>query len=198
MIINLKFYNYITNKDDKLIIEYPEINYETWKRTKDYNDDNDICNILNDILNNINCAKGELGGCRLCMTSYPMYKIFIQKYYYYLTKIKDQFIYNQYLDKLIYRHRYNIIFEYLNPINKESKTIKSKTAKKVSNKYKRYITKDIFTNEDIYLYINPKTNHEIRSTNPNLLDELNNIKKKIKKEKDNGVPLSAMTFNFKK
>ena len=60
----------------------------------------------------------------------------------------------------------------------------------------------MFTNEEKYIYYNKVTGEEIESTNPNMLDELNAPKKKERKKSINikqvGVPMSAMTFSFKK
>lgn len=196
MTIEVTYHNYKINNKDILKIEYPDINYNTWKRTKEYNNDYDLCKILDSFLKDIDCTR-EFNGCRLCMTTYPIYKMIMSKYYYYLIKINNQFIYNKYLDKLINLHNYNIIYEYTNPINIKNK-IEKKNKKQPPNKYYKYITHDLFTNEEIYLYINPKTNHEVRSTNPNLLEELNSPKKKIKQTKIDSIPLSAMTFSFKK
>ena len=196
MTITIKYYDYIVNNYNILKLEYPNVDYEFWKRTKEFKNDIDLCKILDDILKNIDCRK-EFNGCRMCMTTYPMYKIIISKYYYYLIKINNQELYNKYLDKLINLHNINVIFEYCNPIKKETKKIKTKS-KLPPNKYYRYLTHDLFTNEEIYLYINPRTNHEVRSNNPNLLEELNSKKKKVKQTKIASIPLTAMTFSFKK
>lgn len=196
MTITIKYYDYIVNNYNILKLEYPNVDYEFWKRTKEFKNDIDLCKILDDILKNIDCRK-EFNGCRMCMTTYPMYKIIISKYYYYLIKINNQELYNKYLDKLINLHNINVIFEYCNPIKKETKEIKTKP-KLPPNKYYRYLTHDLFTNEEIYLYINPRTNHEVRSNNPNLLEELNSKKKKVKQTKIASIPLTAMTFSFKK
>ena len=59
----------------------------------------------------------------------------------------------------------------------------------------------MFTNKSKYVYCNYKTDEQVESDNPDLLDKLNS---KISKRKQNnkrkqiGVPLNAMTFNFKK
>lgn len=196
MTITIKYYDYTINNYNILKLEYPNVDYEFWKRTKEFKNDIDLCKILDDILKNIDCRK-EFNGCRMCMTTYPMYNIMVSKYYYYLIKINNQELYNKYLDKLINLHNINVIFEYCNPIKKETKEIKTKS-KLPPNKYYRYLTHDLFTNEEIYLYINPRTNHEVRSNNPNLLEELNSKKKKVKQTKVASIPLTAMTFSFKK
>lgn len=195
MTIEIKYYNYNINNNDNLIIEYPEVNYEYWKRTKDYNDDTDLSNILDIILKDLDCTR-KLGDQHLTSTIYPKYKMTLTKYYYYLIKLNDQFLYNKYLDKLINLHNYNIIYEKC--LSNKPKEIKSPIKKKPrSNKFRRYISHDLFTNEEVYFYINEKTGEEIRSSNPNLLDELNN-KKKVKQTKQNSISLDAMTFSFKK
>ena len=60
----------------------------------------------------------------------------------------------------------------------------------------------MFTGEVVYQYINARTGDEVSSSNPDLLTELNAPKKKERKKsikiKSAGVPISAMTFSFKK
>ena len=59
--------------------------------------------------------------------------------------------------------------------------------------------KDIFTGKETYIYENLRTLEKINVDNPNLLEELNAPKKKkVKKKKEVGVPISSMTFSFKK
>lgn len=102
MIIEKKEVNPNTYEEINITIkiEYPNIEYNDWKRTKEFNTDNDICNILDKILTNLNC-KRVYEGKRVIMTTYPVYQMFINEYYYYLIKMANQFIYNQYFDKLI-------------------------------------------------------------------------------------------------
>lgn len=201
MIVKKKELNPNTNEEINIIIkiEYPNIEYNDWKRTKEFNTDNDICSILDKILANLNC-KRVYEGKRVIMTTYPVYQMFINEYYYYLIKISNQFIYNQYFDKLINCHMDNILFEVMNdfvqtPVKPYPK-IKNKLPK---NKFIKYITKDIFTGKETYIYENLRTLEKISSNNPNLLEELNaSKKKKVKKKKEVGVPISSMTFSFKK
>ena len=120
--------------------------------------------------------------------------------YFYVNKITNQFIYNEYIDKLIKRHIDNIVFEHDNPYIVNTKPNKKKK-KSPPNKFVKYTTKDMFTNKSKYVYCNYKTDEQIESDNPDLLDKLNskiNKRKQNNKRKQIGVPLSAMTFNFKK
>ena len=95
MIIEKKEVNPNTYEEINITIkiEYPNIEYNDWKRTKEFNTDNDICSILDKILTNLNC-KRVYEGKRVIMTTYPVYQMFINEYYYYLIKIANQFIYN--------------------------------------------------------------------------------------------------------
>ena len=68
---------------------------------------------------------------------------------------------------------------------------------KIPNKFIKYTSRDLFTQEDTYIYENPKTGEKIFSDNPNLLDELNNKSKK-KKDKSNVVSINNLFFDFKK
>ena len=193
--ISISYYNPITNNEDCLNIEIIKNDYFFWKRQEEYNSDEDLVNILNFILDKLNCTKVFDCG-RLCMTSYPKYSNNLSIYYNYLSKLSNQFIYNNYIDILIQRHIDNIIFEYNNPLQSK-KIIK----KKIKNIFTKAITMDMFTQELVYVYTNDKTGETIKSSNPNLLEELNNkkkVEKKKSKTKEIGVPISAMTFSFKK
>ena len=67
------------------------------------------------------------------------------------------------------------------------------------NKFIKYTTIDIFTGKETYIYENLRTLEKINVDNPNLLEELNAPKKKkVEKKKEVGVPISSMTFSFKK
>ena len=135
MIVEKKEVNPNTYEEINIIIkiEYPNIEYNDWKRTKEFNTDNDICNILDKILTNLNCKRVYVG------------------------------LYNHY------------------------------------SKISKYTTKDIFTGKETYIYENLRTLEKINSNNPNLLEELDAPKKKkVKKKKEVGVPISSMTFSFKK
>lgn len=199
----LKYVNPINNQQENLNLDYPTIDYMTFKRINDYNSDFDLIKILNNILKDLDCTI-EYDCGRTMVTTYPIYSMTLSEYYFYLSRLTNQFVYNKYIDKVIKRHIDNLIFEYENPyippIKKKKSTIKKK--KLPPNKFVKYVTNDLFTNEEKYIYINHRTNQEIKSTNPNMLDELNAPKKKERKKsikiKQVGVPMSAMTFNFKK
>lgn len=184
------------NKDDfiRIKVDFPIIDYNSWKRTYDYHNDNDLLCILNMLLKQLDATR-EINGQRVTMTNYFSYIETLNKYYRYLVCINNQIFYNIYLDKLIKRHTDNIYYEYNNPIIKN--TTKKVNRKNLPNKFFRYITKNLFTGENIYIYENPRTKEKIESDNANLLDELNAPKRKIKNKVIN-IPLNAMTFNFNK
>lgn len=199
MIMKLNYVNPIADEINYLEIQYPIIDYGKFKRLHEYNNDSDLIKILDNILKDLDCTK-EYNGIRFRTTSYPIYSMFLSDYYFYVNKIANQFIYNEYIDKLIKRHIDNIMFEHDNPYIVNTKTNKKKK-KSPPNKFVKYTTKDMFTNKSKYVYCNYKTDEQIESDNPDLLDKLNS---KISKRKQNnkrkqiGVPLNAMTFNFKK
>lgn len=203
MILKLMFDNPITDEKDCIDIEYPSLDYTKFKRLHEYNTDEDITQILENILKSLDCTI-EYDGIRFRTTSYPIYSMFLSEYYFYVSKIINQFVYNKYIDKLIKRHINNIVFEYENPCVIKDNKSKNNTKRKKSppNKFVKYTIKDVFTNKTKYVYCNYKTDEQIESDNPDLLDKLNSAKKKnVKKHNRNkqiGVPLSAMTFNFKK
>ena len=193
MTIQLMFHNPISNNEDYLVFEESVIDYCNWRNIKDTKTDNDICETLNLLLIYLDCSR-MLSGMPINRTTNIRYKDELGEYWYYLLKFNNQLLYNEYFNKLINLHTKNIIVE--NSRVKEDKSKITKTKKvKVENKYFRYTTKDMFTNEEVFIYRNPKTGDEITSTNPDLLDELNKSKEKVRKRT---VDISFMTFSFKK
>ena len=193
MTIQLMFHNPIFNNEDYLVFEESVIDYCNWRNIKDTKTDNDICEILNLLLIYLDCSR-MLSGMPINRTTNIRYKDELGEYWYYLLKFNNQLLYNEYFDKLINLHTKNIIVEHSRI--KEDKPKVTKTKKpKVENKYFRYTTKDMFTNEEVFVYRNPKTGDEITSTNPDLLEELNKPKEKVRKR---AVDVSFMTFSFKK
>lgn len=196
LIINYKLP--INNSDEEFIIKDWNIDYSTFKIIREFNNDNDICKILNSLLNDLDCTR-ELKGQRICMINYPIYNSKCEQYVWYMNHFISQILYNIYLDKLIKRHQDNIDFEYFNPyvIN----TTKKKTKQKVPNKFFKTATRNIFTNEVIYEYENPKTGERITSERDDLLEELNKPKlKKVKQsssKKEKYIPIKNMTYKFK-
>ena len=199
----LTYINPINNQQEELKLEYPSIDYMKFKSIYEYNNDFDLINILDKILKKLDCTI-EYSCGRTCVTTFPIYNMTLSEYYFYLIRINNQFIYNNYIDKLIKRHIDNLIFEYEHPyappISKKKSTTKKK--KLPPNKFFKQVTHDLFTDKEKYIYTNPRTREEIISDNPNMLDELNTSKKKERKKsikiKQTGVPISAMTFSFKK
>lgn len=195
MITKLKFPN------NKVCITRPYVDYYYWISSVNCKNDNDIKNTLDDILNNLDCKRIYNCG-RPMMTTYPIYLKLISDYVYYLLKFENQILYNEYHKKLEDFHNCNVEFENLNPI--ETKPIRTprscKDRKKIPpNIFVRKQSTDLFTGEVVYFYENLRTKECIKSTNPDLLDELNKIKKKDKsKDKSIGVPITSMTFSFKK
>lgn len=193
MTIQLMFHNSISNNEDYLVFEETVLDYCNWRNIKDTKTDNDICEILNLLLIYLDCSR-MLSGMPINRTTNIRYKDELGEYWYYLLKFNNQLLYNEYFDKLINLHTKNIIVE--NSRVKEVKPKVTKTKKaKVENKYFRYTTKDMFTNEEVFVYRNPKTGDEFTSTNPDLLEELNKPKEKVRKRT---VDVSFMTFSFKK
>lgn len=182
-----------------LSIKYPDVDYYKWKRTIDYNTDADICRILNDILVSLDCSRIYYGKPIITTNDYN-YECLCSDYFRYILAIANQFVYNDYIDKLVRLHEQNLEVEH-NRINTvvTAKTNNKKTNKRKGvNKFVRYSQEDIFSNGKHYTYYNEYTNVTIESDDPNLLDELNAPKRKPKRDKSIGVSFNAMTFNFKK
>ena len=141
---------------------------------KSYSNDDDLIKILNTLLKELDCTRIYDNGFRF-LTVYPMYSMVLSDFYYYLVKLNNQFVYNQFIDRVIAQHIDNIVYEI---------EISSPVIKKVK-----------------YIYNNPKTGEEIISNDGNLLDELNAKKTKIKKTnpkktKVEKLDMSNITFNF--
>lgn len=190
MILNLKFHNPIKNEDDVLKIYNREITPFIFKRIKDVKSDDDIIKILNDLLyTDLNVAKEKVAYNTKSFT----YDNKLSIYYFYLVKVNNQIIYNNYIDKLIKVHINNLEFENNNIHINQNIVVKHKRNKNTKNKYIKHTTKDLITGEITYHYGNDRLGKEIISTNPNLSDNLNN-----KQHRRAGVPISAMTFSFKR
>jgi hypothetical protein len=175
-------------------IEIPELDQYLWRQYIQELEDKGLVQCLNSCIKLLDCSIIYSSG-RPMSIYYPIYDKAISKYYWLLLKIEDPVIYNFYLDLLIDTHEGNITFEQTyKPISHE-KVKEAVKKSRLENKYYRRETKDLFTNETIYIYDNPKTNHTIKSTRHDLLDELNAPKRKEKRNRDI-IPLSSMTFKF--
>ena len=195
----VKWINPFTQTEDVLHIERPEVGAMYWYSSKDCRTDTDVIDILKEILHRLDCTK-EYDCGRPMMTTFLMYNSTMNNYYYYLLKLNNYITYNKYLDALINRHIQNIIFEYAHPYNPVKVNKKKRNSKKrtIPNKFIRQETIDMFTGEKKYFYTNPKTGEEYESSNPDFISELTQRKKKEKAPKRSVVPISSMTFNFKK
>lgn len=197
MIVTITYNNPISNNEENLVIDLDLLYFtqsEFFIELQTLYEGN-IYNTLNDILKDLDCTRVYKSG-RPMMISYPQYKTNIAKFIKYLYKIPGYSIYNEYVEKLIQRHIDNILFEFNNPIVKKKPT-NSKKQKAKPNKWIKAETIDMFTNEVRYIYENLKTGEIITSGNPDLLEELNNKKQKVKKEP---TPISreGVIFNFNK
>lgn len=155
---------------------YDGIKYYSYERDLDKSPE-EVCDRL---LKDIDCTKLLKPNMQLHKTTDLMYEENCYKYIRHLFRIKNQIVYNQYLDKFIAQIEENIAFEANFSIPVKGASTKKKTTKTVANKYIRTVTWDMFTNTEQYLYENPKTGDSFISTNPNLLDTLNAKKKKEK------------------
>lgn len=180
---------------------YPNYSYnETEKYFYLLNKFNNIEDSINYILSDLDCTRLTKDGKRICTTNSFMYENYIYLYIRFLLRIKDYVLYNKYYNLLLKIHNNNLEFEKTfieKPIDKKKKVVKSKK-QKIDNKFIRKVTYDLFTNEPHYIYFNPKTGEEINSDNPNLLDELNNKTKNVRKVSKMVPVPTGIVFNFKK
>lgn len=198
MIQTITYNNPITNNEESLVVDVDSLYYDYASFINDlailYI--GDIYKELDYILSDLDCTRVFKSG-RPMMIQYSQYKINIAKFIKLLNKIPGYSIYNEYIDKLINLHVENIKFEFYNPIVKKKPT-KSKKQKDKPNKWTKAVTNDIFTGDERYIYENLKTGEIITSSNPNLLDELNAPKKKVKEVTPKVISSEGIIFNFRK
>lgn len=197
--MTVKWINPFTLTDDVLYIDRPNVDALYWYSSVNCKTDEDIVKVLNNILIKLDCTKEYECG-RPMMTAFFNYTNTMNDYYYYLLKLVNYITYNTYLDKLIQRHIDNILFEYEHPYAPKQVGKKKRNSKKrtIPNKFIKQESINMFTGEHTYFYTNPKTGEEYKSSNPDFLEELKRRKKKEKAPKRGAVPISSMTFNFKK
>lgn len=181
------------------IIKYPEVNYSYWKSLIPYYNDDDLVIILANILICLDCSV-MYSGMRIINTSQFNYERYVSEYYYYLLHISSHSTYNRCYDYLLETHSFNLKYEADNPIKEIVIKSKINTKDKTPNIYVRQETKDMFTEQVTYIYTNAKTGDSIKSDNPNLVDDKGKLikEKKVKQPKSVGVPMTSMTFSFKK
>lgn len=190
----LNFEHPITNEKSVLEIYCGERDRFALNRLKPFNSQSELLDIINESFSELDCSR-LVDNMPLIIINSQRYKNALSDIYYYINKLENNLIYNEFITKIIETHKNNIIIEAAryNTI-KKPETKKSKSKAK-PNKFVRQVTKDIFTGQIVYVYTNLKTGETIKSTDGNKLDELN-AKKKVKREKSAGVPMSAMTFKF--
>lgn len=198
MIQTITYNNPITNNEESLVLDIDSLYYDyaTFINDLAILYIGDIYKELNSILTDLDCTRVFKSG-RPMMIEYSQYKINIIKFIKLLNKIPGYSIYNEYIDKLINRHVENIRFEFDNPIVKK-KPSQSKKQKAKPNKWTKAVTNDIFTGDERYIYENLKTGEIITSSNPNLLDELNAPKKKVKEVTPKLISSEGVIFSFRK
>ena len=198
MIQTITYNNPITNNEESLVVDVDSLYYDYASFINDlailYI--GDIYKELDYILSDLDCSRVFKSG-RPMMVEYSQYKINIARFIKLLNKIPGYSIYNEYIDKLINLHVENIKFEFYNPIVKKKPT-KSKKQKDKPNRWTKAVTNDIFTGDERYIYENLKTGEIITSSNPNLLDELNAPKKKVKEVTPKVISSEGIIFNFRK
>lgn len=203
MILKLNFVNPITNKDDNLILEYPDIDNNNYSKYQKFDNEDDVIYHIYYLIGKITAnSQSVINNKLLCPVNSFMYNNYLSDLYYYLLQIKNPIKYNDVIAKIINCHKCNVIFQNEFNCNKVEQSVPKKKSKKIPNKFFRAVSRNIFTGDTIYVYKNPKTEEIIESKDPNLLDELNSKKKvtktKTKKAKGYSVPLKNITFSFKK
>lgn len=190
----LNFEHPITNEKNVLEIYCGERDRIALNRLKSFNTQAELIDIINETFKDLDCSR-LVDNMPLIIINSQRYKNALSDIYYYINKLENNLIHNEFITKIIEFHKNNIIIEATRYNNLKKPETKKSKSKAKSNKFVRQVTKDMFTGEVIYVYTNLKTGEVIKSTDGNKLEELN-AKKKAKKEKSAGVPMSAMTFKF--
>jgi hypothetical protein len=195
--ITLPFVNPLTKEKETLSIYNGERDRHSLKRLQNYNSQEELINIIDSKIAEMDCSK-LVDGMPLVIIASQKYKNILSDIWYYLNKLENNLLHNDYISRIIENHQNNIIIEterYERPVLKDKKG-KSKAK---PNRFIRTQTKDLFTGEIVYIYENLKTGERIKSSDGNMLDELNKkakTKTKTAKVKSTAVPMSAMTFKF--
>lgn len=198
MTLNLIYLNPVNNINETLVCNYPNIDNSKYNTYIDKINNYDINYLIKEEIKNLSYKNPIYPTNIKCYDTY-FYSKSLSNFYFYLLKINNPIIYNKYIDDVIKTHIENIV--YYDNLEKENKSklvnkvLKSK--KKVPKGFVKEYSRNVFTGEYIYIYKNYKTGETIESDNPNLLDELNKPKVKVK-SKVVSVSLDAMTFSFSK
>jgi hypothetical protein len=182
----------ISNKN--VDIGVPELDLGKWREYSSLLETICIDEILYSILQDLDCSRVFSSG-RPMATNYPMYITLIEKYLFFANKINNQFEYAGAIADLNERPDKNLLFETTFKLEHAVKDKSPKKEKAIPNKYVREETTDMFTGKVTYIYENLRTKDIVRSNNPNLLDELNHKKPKVKRYKYS-VPIEHITFSF--
>ena len=192
--ICLNFEHPITGEKNVLEIYCGERDRIALNRLKPFNSQAELIDIINETFKDLDCSR-LVDNIPLIIINSQRYKNALSDIYYYINKLENNLVHNDFITKIIDFHKNNIIIEATRYNNLKKPETKKSKSKGKPNKFVRQITKDMFTGEVIYVYTNLKTGETIKSTDGNKLDELN-AKKKVTREKSVGVPMSAMTFKF--
>lgn len=182
--------------ENNILINYPDIDAIKWRNFSDELNKN-LYKAIEDRIKYINISIYD-NPCIKDINSYH-YVHTLEDLYWFLLHINNPFIYNYYFNLIINIHKQNI-YDFNNqiPIEEIKKTKKNSNTKqrKIANKYKLTVVRNIFTGETEYEYYNPVTEDKIISDNPNLLSELNTKKKKEKKVKSKVINMNNICISF--
>ena len=192
ILVDFNYYNPIEKAEAVLHIRRMPLDRLRLSNLKIWHSDEDIYNILNSLLKEIDLSR-IFNGALITRTNTPRYESACSEYLFYVEKLSNHLEYNKWIDKLLLQHAANLVFEkeYIPPEEPKNKKSKGKSKKALPPDlfYKRQ-TFDMFTNDPIYEYINPRTGEIVKSDNPNLLNKLNaeiaerkNYEKKQKRKK---------------
>lgn len=151
-----------------LIISLPELDYIKWRTLSDNLNKKDLITLIEDTLKDIKNV-----GTLFSINDFN-YKLYLEYFYYYILKLDNQILYNEYINKLQKLHIDLLTYEY--------------EIKQNQNGIFGY-SKDVFTNRVVTVNINKK---RIKS------NKSNSSKNKTKKKEVYKVDMTGIAFNFKK
>ena len=159
--IDFNYYNPIKKEIDVLHIQRMPLNRIRLGDLNIWENDDDIIKILNSILKQLNLYK-LVNGQIVCHTDSPRYNGLLSEYIFYLEHLNNHLCWNSWINKLLIPPQI---------IKPKSNRVNNKPLPK--NEFYKRQTFDLFTNNTIFEYINPRTGEIVKSDNPNLLNKLN-------------------------
>lgn len=178
----LEFHNPYTDKDDILTITRPNYDFAQWMGFNRVFYEVEDIDIIKSKLKDLNCCK-LFNDKPYRRPDNLMYKVMLAEIFYFMLRLKDEFMYNHIIDTLCTIHEMNLNFVRDYDLEHNISHEKPKRTRKTKS---RAATIDMFTGERIIVEVNDRTG---KVTTPKPKPKFTNV---------GTIPLSNMTFNFNK